>query len=164
MRMTRLILVMTTLCSLSWNSRSLAANLDKWVADNVGPDRIVCQQAVDGEFFFVAINGARVRLGTRLDVTRYSRPYTLQLEWHVRGAAGESLVAKVAPQMILKTYTQENGQTFAENVEYLFLLPDTKPVKVFVDVSKCSNDACDSKEGNVIHYVVSMCPERALGG
>lgn len=129
-------------------SRALAVSLDDWVKHNTKQtDVVLCKRKVRGEYFLVARAGRdRIKLATRLDVTRYSSGEQSDLQaWTFLGDDNQSLSSiKMPPTLVNSKIVTSGARVYAETVEYQKLRTNaSRNLRVSLTVKKCASSKCD---------------------
>jgi hypothetical protein len=130
----------------SWLFASLAAGatLDEWVQQNTrGNEAVVCKKELNGEYFFIALDGSRIKAGNRLDVTGNSEPLNTAVAWVFQRPDGKSISSKAKPVSIESKYIRDGSRMFLESVEYHALKGNPSiSVRASVVVRKCAAERC----------------------
>lgn len=163
--MTQMIIALIA-CFIGQVQPVLANGAGDWVKENmVNSERVLCQREVGGEYFFVALAGDDVKVGSRLDMTGYSAAHVFTMAWIFQNEKDDSIVARVPPKAVKQSYTRFAEKIFAENVEYQTLaIGQSKTVRVTVEVRKCAGPECDKQAGDGKKdrkYRVEMCTVKA---
>jgi hypothetical protein len=143
-----------------------ATTIDEWVAQNSDKDeRLLCKREFGGEYFFLAQRDDKLKLGSRLDMSEYSKAHTFIVSWILRDEKNESPVTKDRPISVKDKHVHSGSKAFAESVEYRTInVPRSHVVNATIAVKKCPTAECDrrrtiSKEEK--EYSVEIC-EAAL--
>ena len=139
-----------------------AYTIDDWVAQNLNKgEELLCKRDMNGEYFFLAKAGDKLKLGSRLDMTEYTQTHVFIITWVLRDEKDESPVTSVRPVPIKDKYVRSQEGVFAENVEYRTLrLPRPESISATIEVKKCPISQCDrdqvrSKEEK--QYAIKVC-------
>lgn len=146
-------------------SASESGDLNQWVAEHVNQDeKLLCKRDEDGEYFFVAQKGEKVKIGSRLDVTREPGDYLPKafiIAWKFQNEKDGHLVTKVPPTTVKEGYVKDNNKTYSEQIEYQTLyLKDSAKMRVRIDIKKCPAADCDrqqTKSKDETQYSVNLC-------
>lgn len=153
-------------CSpLEGASTGKSSSLDQWVAKYINQDeKLLCKRDENGEHFFVAQKDDKVKVGSRLDVTRApgdNLPKAFIIAWKFQNEKDGHLVTKVPPTTVKEGYIKDNNKTYSEQVEYQALyLMGSKKLRVTIDIKKCPTADCErqqtrSKEEK--EYSIKLC-------
>jgi hypothetical protein len=138
-----------------------AITLDEWIGQNVqGDEQVICKKELNGEYFFVARAGSKVKVGNRLDVTGDSKPQSIAVAWMFQNSAGKSLSSKARPIAVRSDYKREGTRIFADNVDYQVLkLEGQTTVRAAVVVRKCAVAQCTVERETLQEpkYIIRLC-------
>lgn len=160
-----LITLLSTSTTLEGARTKESNGLDQWVAQYVKKDeKLLCKRVEHGEYFFVAQIGDRMKVGSRVDVTRAptdTMPKTLIVSWRFQNEQGDYLVTNVPPTTVRQEYVRSDDMTYAENIQYqnVYLLGSQK-MHVAVDVKKCPTADCErqqTKNKGEKEYSIKLC-------
>jgi hypothetical protein len=129
-----------------------------WVEQYVNKDeKLLCQRAVEGDYFFIARIGDRVKVGSRLDVTGVGgTPKTFVISWQFQNEKDNHLVTNMPPSPVKEDYVKNDGKMYAEHIQYQTLhLSESQKMRVTVDLKKCANkDDCSMvSKGDKLHTI-----------
>ncbi len=121
---------------------------DEWITKNVSVgEKAICKKEVDGEFFFLARDGGKVKVGSRLDMSAYRQTHSFLLGWTFQNEQGNPLVTDIPPATLKSEYVTSNGKTYAERVYLQTLnLTGSKEMNVVVNIKKCPTAECDRQQ------------------
>lgn len=136
--------------------------LDEWVAANASPtERVLCTRQRGSEFFFIALAPRhRVRLGMRLDFTRFTLAHEFSYAWKIGNEAAASIVAKIQPTSIKGQYVREGSRMYMDDVQYQTLTTgESKVLRVSVEIHKCRvwSRTLSTCEIGAQAYTVKLC-------
>jgi hypothetical protein len=160
------VLIAIGLVSACTSSSSSESNtLDMWVEKHITKDEtLLCQREVNGEFFFVARMGDRVKLGSRLDVTGTSanKPVNAFIRaWQFQNENNKHLVTNVPPSTVKEELVKSDTKLYAEDIQYQTLhLPGSQKIRVTIHIKKCPTGECDRQQkisNDEIQYTVELC-------
>ena len=143
---------------MGYHASALAEPLDEWVAKNiVAEDAVLCQLAINDEYFFIARSGNKVKVGSRLDLSNYrGRIHSFSVSWIMRNEHGTYLSTKVPPVRIKDDYSQQSSHLFAESIQYQSLnFSNSREMSVQVKVTKCDGQTCTQQ--NAQDFSVNLC-------
>lgn len=140
--------------------------LDQWVAKYVNKgEKLLCQREENGEYFFMAqAAGDKMKVGSRLDVTRApgdNWPKAFIVAWMFQNENNDYVVTHVPPTTVKAGYEKDSGKTYADEIEYQTLyLKGSRKLRVTIDIKKCPTAACDrqqTKSPDEKKYTVRLC-------
>ena len=140
-------------------------SLNQWIAKHVSQDeKLLCKRDENGEYFFVAQKDEKVKIASRLDVTRVPGDYlpkVFMIVWRFQNEKDGSLVTNVLPTTVKQEYVKHNNKTYSEKIEYQTLyLKDSEKMHVTIHIKKCPTADCDrqqTKSKDEIQYSVNLC-------
>jgi hypothetical protein len=137
---------------------ALAEPLEDWVSQQIGSDDVLlCKISVASEYFFVARNGARLKVGSRVRMSdRAKRSHSFSVSWLIQDAQGKYLTTRIPPERLRDEYLHDGPNVFAENVQYQHVnISQGRTFKVAVEISKCAGAICNA--GDDVEYRVEVC-------
>ena len=146
---------------------ALALTLQSWVGANVPPDeKVLCQRAAKGEYFFVARapGDDKLRLGSRVNVSGYApESFSISVRWRLRDENERAIARSAAPLRVRDELLQGDGKAFAESVQIQTLnLGAAKRLLAHIVITKCPVHPCAEGSGHKARrYAVPLC-EKAL--
>jgi len=151
-------------CSSEANhSPSANDGINDWVIQNVSRhEKLLCKKELNGETFFVAVDGDAVKVGSRLDMTAYrTAAHSYLIGWVFQNEKGSPLATNIAPRTRREDYVSIGDKTYAEQIQYQTLgLAGSDRIRVGIFVKKCRSSQCDRQETNSkdeLAYAVDLC-------
>lgn len=144
----------------------LGAGGEGWANENLKKgETVLCERQEDGEYFFVAEAGDKIKLGTRLDMTEYPGEHVFRIAWNFRNEKDDPVSAEIAPKVTKQGYAETGNKLFVETIEYQTLaIGESKTVRVSVEIGKCAGRGCDKQAGESKKdrkYEVEVCTVKA---
>lgn len=145
-------------------SNKESTGLDRWVAQYIDKDeKLLCKHEENGEYFFLARKGEKVKVGSRIDITQtYGEPPKAVIAaWMFRNEKGGHLVTNVVPTTVQEGHVKDNNRMYLEQVEYQTLyLKDSREMHVTIEIKKCPTADCDrqqTKSKDETQYTIKLC-------
>lgn len=145
-------------------SNKESAGLDRWVTEHIDKDeKLLCKRDENGEYFFLAQKGEKVKVGSRIDITQtYGEPpKAFIVVWMFRNEKGGHLVTNIVPTTVKEGHVKDNNRMYLEQVEYQTLyLKDSREMRVTIDIKKCPTADCDrqqTKSKGEKQYAIQLC-------
>lgn len=141
-----------------------SADLDRWVTQYIDKDeKLLCKREENGEYFFLAQKGEKVKVGSRIDITQtYGEPPKAFIAaWMFRNEKGGHLVTNVVPTAVKEGHVKDDSRVYLEQVEYQTLyLKGSREMHVTIDIKKCPTADCDrqqTKSKDEKQYTIKLC-------
>jgi hypothetical protein len=136
--------------------------LDEWIAKNVSVgEKVICKKEVNGEFFFLARDGGKVKAASRLDMSAYRQTHSFLLGWTFHNEQDNPLVTDIPPATLKSEYVKSGGKTYAERIYFQTLnLTGSKEMNVVVNIKKCPTVECDRQQTRSTQekqYEIDLC-------
>jgi len=95
-------------------------DLQEWVQAHLHHgEELICERAVNNDYFFVARKGDQIKSGYRIDVTSTSgTPDTFVISWRFLDELKNHLGLASDPEIIAQGYKRSGGRMFAEEIAY----------------------------------------------
>ena len=153
-----ILLALLGACAPLEGSAKESDAISGWVAKYVNKEeKLLCQRAVEGDYFFIARIGDKVKVGSRLDVTGVGgTPKAFVIGWQFQNEKDNHLVTNTPPSPVKEEYVKSDGKMYAEHIQYQTLhLSESQKMRVTVDLKKCANkDDCSmTSKGDKLHTI-----------